>query len=151
MPRTKQKVNTSWAGRYAREASNRKFLDEIESYDHDLQREIQASADRTARVQYDIDEMRADRAWREADPEGYFYEKEQRELESKPKTIGNYLKNWWASHGRKMNDFQAEDFQGYMDRSDEWERLANSMKHYFEIQDEIDNLNSQLAQWRLNT
>lgn len=25
------------------------------------------------------------------------------------------------------------------------------MKQYFEIQDEIDNLNSQLAQYRLNT
>lgn len=36
MPRKKQRVNTSWAGRYAREASNRRFLDEIESYDRDL-------------------------------------------------------------------------------------------------------------------
>lgn len=77
--------------------------------------------------------MRADRAWREADPEGYFYEKRQRELESKPKTFANRAKNWFATLGRKMNDFQAQDFQGYMDRSDEWERLANSMKHYFEI------------------
>lgn len=151
MPRTKQKVNTSWAGRYAREASNRRFLDEIESYDRDLQKEIQASADRTARVQHDIDEMRADRAWLEADPEGYFYEKEQQELDRRRKTLADYNKNWWASHGRKMNEFQAQDFQGYMDRSNEWERLANSMKHYFEIQDEIDNLDSQLAQWRLNT
>ena len=77
--------------------------------------------------------MRADRAWREADPEGYFYEKRQQELESKPKTIGNYFKNWWNTHGRQMNDFQAQDFQGYMDRSNQWERLANSTKHYFEI------------------
>lgn len=151
MPRTKQKVNTSWAGRYAREASNRRFLDEIDYYDRDLQREIQASADRKARIDYDIEQTRADIAALEADPEGYFYEKEQRELESKPKTLANYFKNWWASHGRKMNDFQAEDFQGYMDRSDQWERLANSTKQYFEIQDEIDNLNSQLAQYRLNT
>lgn len=151
MPRTKQKVNTSWAGRYAREASNRRFLDEIDYYDRDLQSEIQASADRAARLAYDIEQTRADRAWREADPEGYFYEKEQQELEKKPKTLANYFKNWWASHGRKMNDFQAEDFQGYMDRSDQWERLANSTKHYFEIQDEIQNLDSQLAQWRLNT
>ena len=151
MPRTKQKVNTSWASRYAQEASNRRFLDEIDYYDHDLQKEIQASADRKARIDYDIEQTRADRAWREADPEGYFYEKEQQELEKKPKTLANYFKNWWASHGRKMNDFQAEDFQGYMDRSDQWERLANSTKHYFEIQDEIQNLDSQLAQWRLNT
>jgi hypothetical protein len=50
MPRKKQKVNTSWAGRYAREASNRRFLDEIDYYDRDLQNEIQASADRTARL-----------------------------------------------------------------------------------------------------
>lgn len=62
MPRNKQRVNTSWAGRYAREASNRRFLDEIDYYDRGLQKEIQASADRTARLQYDIDEMRADRA-----------------------------------------------------------------------------------------
>lgn len=151
MSRKKQKVNTSWAGRYARQASNQRFLNEIDYYDRDLQNEIQASADRTARLQYDIEQTRADIAALEADPEGYFYEKEQRELEKKPKTLANYFKNWWASHGRRMNDFQAQDFQGYMDRSDQWERLANSTKHYFEIQDEIENLDSQLAQWRLNT
>lgn len=55
MPRTKQKVNTSWAGRYAREASDRRFLNEIEWYDRDLQREIQASTDRKARADYDIE------------------------------------------------------------------------------------------------
>lgn len=55
MPKNKQRVNTSWAGRYAREASDRRFLDEINYYDRDLQREIQASADRKARIDYDIE------------------------------------------------------------------------------------------------
>lgn len=50
-----------------------------------------------------------------------------------------------------MNDFQAQDFQGYMDRADQWERLANDVKSYWDIEDEIKNIDSQLAQWRLNT
>jgi len=45
-----------------------------------------------------------------------------------------------------MNDFQIADFQGYMDRSDQWERLANDVKTYWDIEDEIKNLDSQIAQ-----
>lgn len=151
MANKKQKVNTSWMSNFAQQGSNQRFLDEIENYDRDLQREIQESADRTARNIYDIEQTRADIKFLEEDPEGYFYEKEQRELEKNPKTFENYRKNWWASHGRKMNDFQAQDFQGYMDRADQWERLANDVKSYWDIEDEIKNIDSQLAQWRLNT
>ena len=151
MASRKQKVNTSWLSQYAAEGSNKRTLDEIESYDRDLQREIQASADRTARIEYDIEQIQEDRRRRDEDPEGYFYEKEQEALENGEKTIGNYFKNWWASHGRKMNDFQAQDFQGYMDRANQWKHLADQVVEYWNIEDEIKNLDSQLNQWRLNT
>lgn len=55
MSRKKQRVNTSWAGQYAREASNRRTLDEIANYDADLQIEQARSADRNARLLYDIE------------------------------------------------------------------------------------------------
>lgn len=151
MARRRQTVKNSWAGQFAKQASNRRFLNEIESYDYDLQREIQDSADRNARLQYDIERTRADIKALEEDPDGYFYEKEQQALENESKSVGNYFKNWWASHGRKMNDFQIADFQGYMDRSNQWERLANDVKTYWDIEDEIKNLDSQIAQQRLNT
>ena len=76
MARRRQTVKNSWAGQFAKQASNRRFLNEIESYDYDLQREIQDSADRNARLQYDIEHTRADIKALEEDPDGYFYEKE---------------------------------------------------------------------------
>lgn len=145
MPRTKQKVNTSWARRYSQQGSNLKLLDEIEGYDNDLQREIQASADRTARLEYDIEQTRADRRFLEEDPEGYAYEKEQQRLENSPKTFGNYLKNWWNTLGRQQNDFQIGTFQGYKDRADQWERLANSTMDYLNIQEELEEINNILT------
>ncbi len=151
MARRRQTVKNSWAGQFAKQASNRRFLNEIESYDYDLQKELQDSADRNARLQYDIERTRADIKALEEDPDGYFYEKEQQALENEQWSVGNYFKNWWASHGRKMNDFQIADFQGYMDRSNQWERLANDVKTYWDIEDEIKNLDSQIAQQRLNT
>lgn len=79
------------------------------------------------------------------DPEGYFYEKRQQELDSKPKTIGNYLKNWWASHGRQMNDFQIEDFQGYIDRSNKWRELAADLQEQWDIEDRVNEINKEIS------
>lgn len=148
MARSKQNVRSAWGRNIMLEGANRRLLDEIEYYDEGLQRDIQESADRSAKLQYDIAQTRDDIRRLNEDPDGYFYEKEQRELESKPKTIKNYFKNWWASLGRQMNDFQIEDAQGYKDRADQWERLAEALKEQWDIEDRVNEINSEVDVYR---
>lgn len=186
--RKKGNVRTSWAGQFANDASNDRFLREINDYDRALQDETQRSIERSAQLEDDINRVREQRRLMQEDPEGYPYKQdeyasavEDAVIRSKSewltddqfnnlskavddarknetitdytaqKALANYSKNWWNSHGRRMNDFQIQDFQGYLDRSDLWESLANDVKEYWDIEDRVNEINNQISQLRMKT
>lgn len=186
--RKKGNVRTSWAGQFANDASNDRFLREINDYDRALQDETQRSIERSAQLEDDINRVREQRRLMQEDPEGYPYKQDEyasavedavRRSKSEwltddqfnnlskavddarknetitdytaQKALANYSKNWWNSHGRRMNDFQIQDFQGYIDRSDLWESLANDVKEYWDIEDRVNEINNQISQLRMKT
>ena len=143
MSRRNKDVRALWGGHFAQEAAADRNRREIEQYKEDLQKKIN---ERAAQLEQESVERLAEEKFRIEDPEGYTYEKEQQELEKAPKTLGNYFKNWWASHGRKMNDFQIQDYQGYIDRANQWKSLAERTQESWEIEDKLKNIDSQLSQ-----
>ena len=143
MSRRNKDVRALWGGRFAQEAAADRNRREFEQYKEDLQKKID---ERAAQLEQESVERLAEQKLQEEDPEGYAYEKEQQELEKAPKTLGNYFKNWWASHGRKMNDFQIQDYQGYIDRANQWRSLAERTQESWDIEDKLKNIDSQLSQ-----
>lgn len=186
--RKKGNVRTSWAGQFAKEASNDQFIREINDYDRALQNEIQRSIEHSAQLEDDINRMREQRKLMQEDPDGYPYKQNEYsqaveesvnrsnipEIPEEQfssfdeavnqykhdeaitdynarKVLSNYGKNWWNSHGRQMNDFQIQDFQGYLDRSDQWERLANDVIEYWDIEDRVNQINKEVSDLRMKT
>ena len=163
--RKKKQIGTSWAGQYKTESSRLKTLDDIRQIAADryagIVQEItnnyskpldDVKEEELAPFKDDISRMAEERRRFEEDPDGYPY-KEQITSIPQRGTVGqtqpkekedNYWKNWWNYHGRKMNQFQIDNFQGYIDRTKHWQEIAQGMSQSLDLEDKIDEINKQI-------
>lgn len=164
MAKKKQKIRTSWAGQFADESLNLKNISDINAGTMSIEDETRSSIDHTNKLVADIERMQKERKELEEDPDGYLNRKpiayspelgdfnetinstvEQFNKENMPK-VSAYTKNAWAYHGRKMNDFQIGDFQGYIDRTKHWQELSKGVIRSWEIEDRVNQINKEIDQ-----
>ena len=62
--------------------------------------------------------------------------------------VSSYTKNAWNYHGRRMNDFQIGDFQGYIDRTKHWQELSKGVTRSWEIEERVNQINGEIEQLR---
>lgn len=43
-----------------------------------------------------------------------------------------------------MNQFQIDNFQGYIDRTKHWQEIAQGMSQSLDLEDKIDEINKQI-------
>ena len=164
----------SWAAKYAaqRQETNDQIYGHVDPYlqqnEAEISREIGQSilrserfnADPDAYVRQELDQLHRER---KAEIERYdddkpFSEQDefnkavetfnQQNIGEKTPTTSDYAKNAWAYHGRKMNDFQIGDFQGYIDRTNHWKELSKGITRSWEIEERVNQINSEIDNLR---
>lgn len=48
-----------------------------------------------------------------------------------------------------MNQFQIDDFQGYIDRTKHWQQLAQGIVRSWDIEQQVNDINRQIEELRL--
>ena len=148
MTKRKPRVGTSWAGQYSQLSSRLKTMDDIQKIAADRYAGIVESItkDRNKSLEEvtpedfvpykdDIDKIEQEKLRFEEDPDGYPYKQNITSIPQrgsigqakKEEKEDHYWKNWWNYHGRKMNQFQIDDFQGYINRTQHWQEIAKGM------------------------
>lgn len=56
----------------------------------------------------------------------------------------SWNKNFWNHRGYQMNDLQAQSFQGLVDRTQQWQKLAKSQMRSLDIQDRVNQINNEI-------
>ena len=167
MDKKKKHVRGSWAGQYANESAHLKYLSDLDAQTAGIRDEITLSDERTKQLIEDIDRAREERKHYGEDPDGYSHDftlapidaslgdfqqninaaAEDYRNENLPKQ-SNYTKNWWNHHGRKMNQFQIDDFQGYIDRTTHWQQLSQGVMRSWDIEEQVNDINRQIEELR---
>lgn len=164
----------SWAAKYAaqRQEINDQIYGHVDPYlqqnEAEISREIGQSilrserfnADPDAYVRQELDQLRRERKEEveKYDNNESFSEQDefnkaietfnQENIGEKTPTTSDYAKNAWAYHGRKMNDFQIGDFQGYIDRTNHWKELSKGITRSWEIEERVNQINAEIDSLR---
>lgn len=163
----KKQIRTSWAGQYADKSDYLKQMDAFD-YQHKLDQAAILESENRSRsalqraIDADIEYQNWQRSLDEGSDEHSYTPRSIQDWDQFGQTVENYNKentpkknwyteNWWNHHGRQMNDFQIGDFQGYIDRTKQWQRLAEGMSASWDIEDRVNQINKEIESLRQQT
>lgn len=163
----KKQIRTSWAGQYADKSDYLKQMDAFD-YQHKLDQAAILESENRSRsalqraIDADIEYQNWQRSLDEGSDEHSYTPQSIQDWDQFGQTVENYNKentpkknwyteNWWNHHGRQMNDFQIGDFQGYIDRTKQWQRLAEGISASWDIEDRVNQINKEIESLRQQT